>query len=184
MKSSRHQCIKRRTADLHVVVRMTSSWGHRWEQERSSDWRSNGQPFVHGSVLVERHVSKSNEWVVRGCDSPLARWDGSKVRAAMKCSLPGLDEIVSMKWRASKPRRVGLHDMVVIERPHVLLAQRMGFMPSSEPLAGGMQRGRAAGPLAKRVVVPRTACVRRYLCCRTREAPGSTWLHAAIYPAL
>jgi hypothetical protein len=30
----------------------------------------------------------------------------------MKCSLPGLDEIVSMKWRASKPRRVGLHEMV------------------------------------------------------------------------
>lgn len=57
------------------------------------------------------------------------RWDGSKARAAMKCSLPGLDEIVSMKWRASKPRRVGLHDMVVIERPDVLLALRMGFTP-------------------------------------------------------
>lgn len=28
-------------------------------------------------------------------------------------SLPGLDEIVSMTWRASKLRKVGLHEMVV-----------------------------------------------------------------------
>ena len=37
-----------------------------------------------------------------------------------------------------------------------------GFNALEEPLAEGMQRGRAAGPLAKRVVLPRTACVRRY----------------------
>ena len=84
---------------------------------------------MHGSALVEKHFSKSNEWVVRGRDSLLARWEGSKERAAMKCSLPGLDEIVSMKWRSSKLRKVGLHDMVVIERPHVLMALRTGFMP-------------------------------------------------------
>jgi hypothetical protein len=37
----------------------------------------------------------------------------------MKCSLPGLDEVVSMTWRASKLRKVGLHEVVVIERPAV-----------------------------------------------------------------
>lgn len=87
---------------------------------------------MHGSVLVERHLSKSNELVSRGDDRPfdrdpsLTRWrasnprrvgqdftragtlfdqrDGSKVRAATKCFLSGL------------------HEMVVIERSNVLLA--------------------------------------------------------------
>jgi hypothetical protein len=87
---------------------------------------------VHGSVLVERHVTKSIELVSRGGDRPFDRdpsltrwrisnprrvgqdftrtgtlfdrWDGSKVRAATKCFLPGL------------------HEMVVIERADVLLA--------------------------------------------------------------
>ena len=36
---------------------------------------------------------------------------------------------VSMKWRSSKLRKVGLHDMVVIERSEVLVAVRTGFMP-------------------------------------------------------
>jgi hypothetical protein len=56
---------------LHEVVWMKSSWRYRWEQERSPDWWSNGQPFVHGSVLVERHVSKPNEWVPGGA---IALW--------------------------------------------------------------------------------------------------------------
>lgn len=30
----------------------------------------------------------------------------------MTCSRPGLDEVVSMTWRASKLRKVGLHEMV------------------------------------------------------------------------
>lgn len=96
---------------------------------------------MFGSVLVERHVSKSKEWVVRGRDSTLARWEGSKVRAATKCFLPGLDEIVSMKWRASKPRRVGLHDMVVIERPHVLLATARVQCPDRSHRPGGCNGG-------------------------------------------
>ena len=49
---------------------MKSSWGYRWELEGSLDWRSNGQSFVHGSVRVERHVSKSCEWVSRGAIDP------------------------------------------------------------------------------------------------------------------
>lgn len=48
-----------------------------------------------------------------GAGTLLGRWDGSKVRVAAMRSLPGLDEVVSMTWRASKPRRVGLHEMVM-----------------------------------------------------------------------
>ena len=39
----------------------------------------------------------------------------------------------------------------LIERGYVLLALD-GFNAQKEPLAGGMQRGRAAGPLAKMVL--------------------------------
>lgn len=67
--------------------------------------------------------------ISQGRRMPFDRWDGSKVRAAMKCSPPGRAESVSMKWCSSKLRKVGLHDMVVIERSDVLLALRMGFMP-------------------------------------------------------
>ena len=82
---------------------------------------------MHGSVLVEMQFSKSNELVSRGGERPFDhvpsltrwrtskprrvgqdftragtlfdQWDGSKARAATKCSLPGRAESVSMKWR-------------------------------------------------------------------------------------
>lgn len=82
-----------------------------------------------------------------------------------------------MTWRASNPRRVGLHGMGwglggrhaaqvdgcrenevslrVVERRYVLMAQD-GFNALTEPQAGGMQRGRAAGPLAKVVLYYKT----------------------------
>ena len=43
----------------------------------------------------------------------------------------------------------------VMERRYVLLALD-GFNALTEPQAGGMQRGRAAGPLAKRVLYYKT----------------------------
>jgi len=48
-----------------------------------------------------------------GAGTPLGRWDGSKARVAAMRSLPGLDEVVFMTWRASKLRKVGLHEMVM-----------------------------------------------------------------------
>lgn len=56
------------------LVSMKWSWGYRWEQERSPDWRSDGQTFVHGSVQVERHFSKPCEWLIG--DTILWLWNG------------------------------------------------------------------------------------------------------------
>ncbi|KEO54665.1 hypothetical protein TP2_17500 [Thioclava pacifica DSM 10166] len=58
-------------------------------------WRgSNGRPFVHGSVLVERHFSKSNELGLGVAIDP-REWS------------------IFGKMAASNPRRVGLHEMVM-----------------------------------------------------------------------
>jgi len=105
---------------------------------------------VHGSGLVERHISKSSKLVSRGGERPFDhdpslirwrtsnprrvgqdftragtlfdRWDVSKVRAATKCFLPGL------------------HEMVVIERSDVLLA--LGWV---QALIRATGRGDATG---------------------------------------
>jgi hypothetical protein len=63
-----------RERELSPSVLMKLSWGYRREQERSPDWRSNGQPFGHGSVQVERSFSKSCLMGFRGERSLLEWW--------------------------------------------------------------------------------------------------------------
>ena len=66
-------------------------------------------------------------------------------------------------WGQARPQVDGCREsevsLRVIERRYVLLAQD-GFNTLTEPRAGGMQRGRAAGPLAEMVLYYKTHLAR------------------------
>jgi len=55
------------------LASMELSWRYRRQQECSPDWRSNGQPFGHGSVQVERSFSRSCLMGFRG-EQRLPEW--------------------------------------------------------------------------------------------------------------
>ena len=93
--------------------------------------------FVHGSVLVERQVSKTSERVPRGGDHAL--WSRSAL----------------ISWRHSTGGRLiygvlGRDDFSLTrDQTPICLLAGSGLNALLQPQPRGMQRGRAANPLAK-----------------------------------
>lgn len=84
-------------------------------------------------------------------------------KGSAKAPFHGLDEGVSMKWSGVSGAGTPLGRWVQGERslpardqPAIRLMAPEGLNALTEPQAGGMQRGRAAGPLAKMVLYYKT----------------------------
>lgn len=134
-------------------------------------WRSNGQTFVHGSVQVERQISKP--WLM-GC---------SEGRANVSFLIEGSmgERSPPERWRCRRSPKAPLaRDKTAIR----FTGATVGSMPQEHHSPEGMQRGRG-----QRVPLPRLCCSTTHILhpsvtfnslhklnCWKVEAPDSAWL--------
>lgn len=122
-------------------------WGLGGSRNAPPVWRSNGQTFVHGSVQVERQLSKA--WLM-GC---------SEGRANISPLIEGPtgERYPLGRWRCRRrAKSLPARDKTAIR----FTGAKVGSMPLEHQQPGGDATGtRPAGPLAK-IVLQYTSCIR------------------------